>query len=367
MLDASTKLQRYLLSPHLRQILERHSAVFPTKRGMQHYVKSVLRSRFSSDFYSDARNGRPTQYQFLCNLLLYLRDKEHQFISIHLQEDWQSLTPEQLAKLHICDAPEDYTLAPRSSDTFKLGPTKLAAELFSRIHGDGNCRPAKPSDIEPLVQQFAIGVGDSFNLDFLPPANEANDEGFQRSGLSPEQVGMMLDNAIQYCSNSVWIRHDETHPERMLLSMLAPVRLLHYQMFREGRIDEAELFTLPPCQHSNHIVLIAMLGHARQASWLVKHKAKADLMFMLWRQIGLVSNDVMQNGLNLLTFESTDQNSKRLASWGFAPTGTRMKRTDLPLVEMRLTTRDNQGDSTAHRYIWPLTIVYQTLGQNRPV
>lgn len=367
MLDASTKLQRYLLSPRLGQILKTHSNVFPTKRGMQYYVKSVLRSRFSSDFYSDARNGRPTQYQFLYNLLLYLRDQEQEFISLHLQEDWQNLTPEQLAQQHICGAPEDYTPAPRNSDTFKLGPTKLAAELFSRIHDDGKCRPAQTSDIEPLVKQFAIGVGDSFNLDFLPPATEANEEGFRQSGLSSHQISKMLADAIKYCSNSVWIRHDETHPERSLLSMLAPVRPSHYQLFRDGRFDEAELFTCPPCQHSNHIVLIAMLGHARQASCLAKHKSKADLMFMLWRQIGLVSNDIMKNGLSLLTFESTDQNSKRLTSWGFAPTGTRMKRTNLPLVEMRLPTRDNQGDSTAHRYIWPLTIVYQTLGQNRPV
>lgn len=225
-------MPKYLLSENLHQLLDRHKQVFPTKRGFQNYVKNTLRARFSSDSYSDARNRRPTQYQFLLNLLIYLKETESQFIAQHLGDDWKLKSVEEIAETYIVIAPDDYMAQPRSTDTIKLGPTHLAAELFSRIHDDGLCRPATIDDIEILTKQFAIGVVDSYNLDFTPPSEDAEQEGVEKFGYSHEQLRTTLRNAIKYCSNSVWIRPDLKNPELTLLSWIAPVRDDQYQSFR---------------------------------------------------------------------------------------------------------------------------------------
>lgn len=360
-------MQKYLLSEPLHQLLKRHSSVFPAKRAFQSYVKNVLRSRFSSDSYTDARNRRPTQHQFLVNLIVYLKDKESPFIAKHLGEDWHTMSVDQIARQHIVVAPDDYIAPARSSDTFKLGPTQLAADLFARIHDDGHCRPARFEDIDLLVEQFMLGVGDSYNLDFTPPTDEAKQEGIEKSGFSQQTLSHLFHNAIQYCENSVWIRPDSKQPDRTLISIIAPVREQEYKQFLAGEIDEAEVFSRPPCRQASYIILISMLGHARHNGWLAKGKAKTDLMFMLWRQVGLVSSDVLANGLKLLTFNSTEMNGKRLQGWGFKDTGQKMKRTGFPLMQLELAPGGRKPGDKIARYVWPIVIVFQTLGVNKPI
>lgn len=109
-----------------------------------------------------------------------------------------------------------------------------------------------------------------------------------------------------------------------------------------------------------------MLGHARHNGWLGKSKAKTDLMFMLWRQIGLVSSDVLENGLKFLTFQSTEMNSKRLQGWGFIYTEHRMNRTGFPIMELILSPGGRKPGGAESRFIWPIAIVYQSLGKNKP-
>jgi hypothetical protein len=361
-------MQRYLLSESVTQLLDSHKGIFPTKRGFQAYIKQVLRARFSSDFYSDARNGRPTQRLFLVNLLLYLRDQEGEFIKERLGEDWQEWSVEKLTSRHIRQASEEHEQRPKkNADAFRLNPTCIAAEMFSRIHDDGPCRPATMNDIETLVHQFALGVGDAFNPDHLPPVKESVEEGFRRTSFDSHMMATFLRNAIQYCGNSVWIRPHVTDPLKTLFTITLPVSEAVYEQFRQGIIDEAEIVLSAPCKQSDRVIVVAMLGYSRYANWLAKAKAKADLTFMVWRQIGLVTTDALKNGVRILVFQSTEANGKRIRSWGFNNSGNRMKRTGFPIFELPLMPEDNKGLNRLAPSLWSIILVYQAIARARPI
>ena len=302
----------YVFKAEIYDLLDLHKGYRVGRDALREWVKDRFNGSFKNDYHSDTRARRPVPRVFLVYLLVWLKECSS-FDQECLGADWSSLTPMQLAETYTTPVPNGHDFKPKREDLIIKGPLAVASDLFTKIHYEGKPRPARQSDAEQLALVMAVAAGDLDCEDHLAPPDVAREIGLELMGMSLPELTEFMRGCISYCADSIWLR-EHSEKGKWLMTQVIPLHDEDYLAYRDGNLADASIIRKTPCENSKNLLLWGLAGDARNGK---RPKAVKDLMFMMLRQIGLLSPPIQEHGINLLSFYYAGSNLRQTIGMGF--------------------------------------------------